>query len=186
MKKNFGPKTWFFPLPVLVIASYDASGEPNAMTAAWGGIVDYNMVELNLDPSHKSAQNIMDSRAFTISFADEANIAAADYFGIVSGHKENKALKSGLTFEKSEFVNAPIIKEFPITLECEAVKLEYVPDGVRIVGEIKNVCAEESVLTDGKIDLSLFKPMVFDTVNNKYVGLSDKTYDAFSIGKKLK
>lgn len=187
MKKDFGQKTWFFPQPVLVISTYNKEGKANAMNAAWGGIVDYNMVELNLDPAHYTCKNIYETRAFTIAFADAEHVAEADYLGIVSGNKVlDKIKNAGLTTTKSRFVNAPIINEFPLTIECEVVKLEYVPDGLRVVGEIKNVCADENILTNGKIDPLKLRPISFDPVNNQYLVVSEVCAPAFKVGAKFK
>lgn len=187
MKKDFGQKTWFFPLPVLVISTYDEFENPDAMNAAWGGIVDYNQIELNLDPSHKTCDNIIKNKAFTVAFADVAHAAEADYLGIVSGHKEpNKIKNANLTVSKSKYVNAPVINEFPLSAECEVVKIEYVPDGLRVIGEIKNISADESILTDDKIDPLKLHALSFDPVNNQYLVVDKVAAKAFNVGMKFK
>ena len=186
MKKDFGPKTFFFPLPVLIIATYNEDGSANAMNAAWGGIADYNLIELNLDPSHKTCENIFKRKAFTISFPNEKLIKESEYLGIVSGNKVNSKVESaGLTVSKSSNVDAPIINEYPVTLECEVEKLEYVPDGLRVLGKILNVCADESVLTDNKIDVLKLKPVAYDPVNHRYYTMDKVIADAFKVGKEL-
>lgn len=184
MKKNLGQKTYFFPQPVLIIATYNEDGSANAMNAAWGGIADYNIVELNLDPAHKTCENILNKKAFTISFATENLIAESDYLGIVTGNKiKSKVESAGLTSIKSEFVDAPIIDEYPVTLECEVEKLEYVPDGLRVLGKIINVAADDSVITDGKIDIEKLRPVAFDPVCHKYYTMDKIIADAFKVGK---
>ena len=122
MRKNFGSKTWMYPLPVLIIASYDENGHADAMNAAWGGIYDYNKVMLCLSEGHKTTKNIKKKKAFTISFATAEQMAACDYVGIVSGNDtKDKMEKAGFTTVKSEFVDAPIILELPMTLECKLI-----------------------------------------------------------------
>lgn len=186
MRKNFGAKPYVYPQPVLIIASYDENGVPDAMNAAWGGICDMHKVAMFLAAGHKTVKNILARKAFTVSMADAAHVVAADYVGLVSGNDTpDKMEKAGFHVTKSEFVDAPLIDELPLALEC---KLEsYDPESECMIGEIINVCAEESILSeDGKIDLNKFKPITFDTVNHTYVTLGEKVGDAFKDGWKLK
>ena len=153
MKTNFGKKTFMFPMPVLIIATYDENGNPDAMNAAWGGIHDTNQIGICLDKSHKTTKNIQKRGAFTVSMADASHVKECDYLGIVSGNTEpDKIKKAGFTVSKSEFVDAPVINELPMVLECEVAQMS--DDSDYIVGNIVNVSADESVLTDGKIDAS--------------------------------
>ncbi|MGM9970679.1 MAG: flavin reductase family protein, partial [Anaeroplasma sp.] len=170
MRKNFGQQTWMYPLPVLIIGTYDENGNPDAMNAAWGGIVNRGYVGLCLSLSHKTTKNILERKAFTISFADEEHVVSADYIGLVSANDEpNKFEKAGFTQMKGEHVDAPVINELPMTLECEYIKTTN--DGL-IIGRIVNVSVDDSILNDNKkIDLSKFHPITFDPVNNKYVSL---------------
>ncbi len=182
MRKDFGSETYFFPLPVLVIGTYDENGVPNAMNAAWGGIFDYGKVNIQLS-SHKTTDNIERMKAFTISFADKKHLVEADYVGIVSGNKvPNKLEVAGLHTEKSKFVNAPILTDFPVTLECE---LDFNDDGT-VVGKIVNVSADESVLgADGRIDVEKLDLIAYDPVNHNYYEMGKVVGKAFSDGKKL-
>ncbi|MDE5993303.1 MAG: flavin reductase family protein [Oscillospiraceae bacterium] len=185
MKKNFGSKPWFYPLPVLIIGTYDENGKADAMNAAWGGLYDANMVELCLSEGHKTTQNIKSKKAFTVSFADAAHVAACDYVGIVSANDTpDKMEKAGFTVTKSEFVDAPVINELPMTLECRLVKITE--DG-NIIGEIVNIGADESILdSEGKIDVSKLRPIAFEPVVNGYYVLGEKVGNAFSDGNALK
>ena len=185
MKKNFGAQTWMYPLPVLIIATYDRDGTPDAMNAAWGGIVDSGYIGLCLSASHKTTKNILARKAFTVSIADAAHVLAEDYVGLVSANSEPKKFeKAGFTATRSAFVDAPVINESPMALECEYVKTTE--DGL-IIGRIVNVCAEEGVLNaEGKIDPSRFRPITFDPVNNQYIALGEVVGSAFSDGAKLK
>ncbi len=185
MRKNFGHKTYMYPLPVLIIGTYGDDGTPDAMNAAWGGISDYNQVALCLSESHKTTRNILKRKAFTVSMADAAHVAECDYVGMVSGNDvKDKFAKAGFHATKSEFVDAPVIDELPMTLECRLVKVNE--DGL-IIGEIVNVSAEESILgADGKIDPAKFTPITFDPVNNVYIKLGEACGKAFGEGKKIK
>lgn len=157
MRKNFGAKTYMYPMPVLIIATYDEEGRPDAMNAAWGGIADYNQVALCLSESHKTTKNILARKAFTVSMADAAHVAECDYVGIVSANNvPDKFQRAGFHAVKSEFVDAPVIEELPMTLEC---RLNKVTEEGLIIGDIVNVSADESILTDGKIDPSKFTPI---------------------------
>ena len=184
MRKNFGTQTWAYPMPVFIIGSYDENGNPDAMNAAWGGIVDYGHIGLCLSAGHKTTKNIMKKKAFTVNIANAANVVAEDYVGLISANNmSDKFVKVGFTATKSEFVDAPIINELPMSLECEYVKTtEY---GL-IIGKIVNVSADENILTDNKIDPSKLNPITFDPVNNKYIALGDVVGNAFEDGKKLK
>lgn len=185
MRKNFGVKPWFYPLPVLIIGTYDENGSPDAMNAAWGGLYESNMVELCLSAGHKTTKNIKAKGAFTVSFADAAHVAACDYVGIVSANNTpDKMKKAGFTVTKSELVDAPIINELPMTLECRLVK---VTEEGNIIGEIVNISADESILGDGgNIDVAKLRPIAFEPVGNGYYVLGEKVGNAFSDGNSLK
>lgn len=184
MRKNFGVKTWFYPLPVLIVGSYDENGNADAMNAAWGGIYDRNHIVLCLSAGHKTTKNIKEKGAFTVSFANLKNLSAADYVGLVSANNtQNKLEKAGFTTEKSTYVDAPIINELPVTLECKLVKVNE--DG-NIIGEIVNVSADESVIgNDGLIDAAKLQAISYDPVHNDYLVLGEKAGNAFADGKAL-
>lgn len=185
MRKNFGKKTWFYPLPVLIIGSYDENGKADAMNAAWGGIYDSDKVVLCLSENHKTTQNIKKRGAFTVSFADTAHVVEADYVGLVSANEvEDKLERAGFHTTKSEFVDAPLIDELPMTLECKLIKVNE--DG-NIIGEIVNVNADDSVLgEDGMIDATKLQAISYDPVHNTYVKMGEKVGNAFSDGANLK
>ena len=186
MRKNFGAKPYTYPQPVLIIASYDENGTPDAMNAAWGGISDDTQISMCLSAGHKTVKNILKRKAFTVSMADAAHVAACDYVGIVSGNDvPDKLEKAGFHTTRSEFVDAPLIEELPMTLECRLVS--YDEESCRMVGEIVNVSAEESVLDEnGKIDPGKLQPITFDPVNNAYLKLGEKVGNAFRDGLALK
>ncbi len=186
MRKNFGAKAILYPMPVLIIGTYDENGKPNAMNAAWGGISEETEISVCVSDTHKTAENVIKKGAFTVSFADRKNLIAADYVGIVSGNKEpDKIAKCGWTAEKSEFVDAPLFKELPVALECKLIS--YDKDTCRLVGKIVNVCADESVLgDDDKISLDKFSPLTYDPVHHTYRVLGEIAGNAFCDGKKIK
>lgn len=184
MRKNFGPKPMLYPMPVFIIGTYNADGTPNAMNAAWGGMADTELISICLG-EHRTTENIFARKAFTVSMADAANVVAADYVGIVSGGKiPNKVEKAGWHTTKSEFVDAPLIDELPMALECEFVS--YDDNSGLLIGKVVNVGAEESILTDGVIDLNKFHPITYDPCGHGYYTLGEKVGNAFSDGKKLK
>ena len=186
MRKNFGAKPYTYPQPVLIIASYDENGTPDAMNAAWGGISDDTQISMCLSAGHKTVKNILKRKAFTVSMADPANGAACDYEGIGSGYDvPDKLGKADFHTTRSEFVDAPLIDELPMALECRLVS--YDEESCRMVGEIVNVSAEEGVLDEnGKIDPGKLQPITFDPVNNAYLKLGEKVGNAFRDGLALK
>ena len=150
MKKNIKTTEAIFPMPVLMIATYNEDESVDVMNAAWGMMLERDYVVLNLSENHKTVENIKKRKSFTVSIADAKHVVEADYFGVISANNTpNKFEKSGLSASKSKFVDAPIVNEFPICLECEFV--EYQDAGV--VGKVVNVSAEESVLKNGKVDI---------------------------------
>lgn len=186
MRKNFGAKPWLYPQPVLIIATYDEQGTADAMNAAWGGISDDTQLSICLSPGHKTVQNILGRGAFTVSMADAAHVAACDYVGIVSANDvPNKLERAGLHTSPSTFVDAPLIDELPMAVECRLVS--YDAQSCRLVGEIVNVSADESILgPEGRIDPAKWIPITFDPVNNVYLKLGEKAGNAFQDGLQLK
>ncbi len=185
MRKNFGAKSWLYPMPVLIIGTYDENGTPDAMNAAWGGIYETNQVMVCLADDHKTTENIKMTQGFTVSFATTKTVVPCDYVGIVSANDvPDKFNKAGFHTVKSEFVNAPIIEELPVAVECKLIKFNE--DGI-CIGEIVNVCADESVLDEnGKIDAKKLNPIIFDGATYDYWSFGEKVGKAFSDGKKIK
>ena len=186
MRKNFGSKPYTYPQPVLIIASYDENGTADAMNAAWGGISDDTQISMCLSVGHKTVKNILKRKAFTVSMADTAHVTECDYVGIVSANDvPDKLSRAGFHTTKSEFVDAPLIDELPMALECRLVS--YDEESCRMVGEIVNVSADERILGEnGKIDPAKLQPITFDPVNNAYLKLGEKVGNAFKDGVKLK
>ena len=187
MRKNLKLTEGIFPMPVLMVATYNEDGSIDVMNAAWGTMQERDNVALNLTETHKTAQNIKNRKAFTVSIADAAHVVEADYLGIVSGNKEpNKFEKSGLTAVKSELVDAPIINEFPLCLECEFIEYQDSEYGIGVIGKVINVSADESVMKDGKVDISLVDAIAFDPYTHGYYRVCERVGDAFNDGLKLK
>lgn len=186
MRKNFGAKPLTYPQPVFIIATYDENGTPNAMNAAWGGISEHNEISMCLSEGHKTVKNILRRRAFTVSMADIPHLAACDYVGIVSGNNvPDKFARAGFHAMKSEFVDAPLIEELAIAVECRLK--DYNPDNCILRGEIVNVSVDERACDEnGRVDVSKAAPVIFDPFNNEYLAVGDKVGKAFSDGKKLK
>lgn len=186
MRKNFGAKPLSYPQPVFIIAAYDENGTPNAMNAAWGGISEMNEISLCLSNNHKTVKNILHSKAFTISMADAGHVAACDYVGLVSGNNvTDKFARAGFHATRSQFVDAPLIDELAIALECRLKS--YNPETCILIGEIVNVSVDERALDeDGKVDVAKACPITFDPFNNEYLKIGEKVGKAFSDGKRLK
>lgn len=185
MRKNFGAKPVLYPQPVFIIATYDENGTPDAMNAAWGGISEANEISICISENHKTTENVLARKAFTVSMATADYVTECDYVGVVSGKDvPDKLTRAGFHTVQSQFVDAPIIQELPMAVECKLIS--YDPESCRLVGEIVNVCAEERVLTDGKVDPAKLRPITFDPMNNAYLVLGEKVGNAFSDGLKLK
>lgn len=186
MRKNLKPKAYIYPLPVLIVGTYDEQGVPNAMNAAWGTVCDTAQVSICLSATHKTVKNLLKSKAFTVGIADAKNLISADYVGIVSANDQPKKIeKAGWHTIKSQFVNAPIIEELPLVLECKLVS--YDTETEICVGEVVNVNVDDSILdAKGKIDLTKFNPICYDCDGHGYYVLGEKVGQAFCDGLKLK
>lgn len=183
--KNFGPKPMMFPMPVLILATYDKDGKANAMNAAWGGIVEMDQICISLS-KHATTDNIDFNKAFTVGIGTADTVVPCDYVGIVSANKEpDKMKKAGFTTRKSEFVNAPVINELPVSLECELLRIDgdASKEEYHYIGKIVNVVADEKVLDDkGNIDISKLRPITYDPSNHGYYVIGEKVGQAFSDG----
>ena len=186
MRKNFGAKPMCYPMPVYIIGTYGENDVPNAMNAAWGGISEEDEISICVSAGHKTTANLLARKAFTVSMATVAYTTACDYVGIVSGNKEpDKFAKAGFHATKSDFVDAPLIDELPMALECQLIS--YDPESCRLVGRIVNVSADEAVLgNDGKIDVTKLQPITYDPVHHRYLPLGEAVGTAFQDGLALK
>ena len=187
MRKKLNITEGIFPMPVLMIATYNADGSVNVMNAAWGTMQERGHVALVLSEGHKTVKNIKEKDAFTVSIADAAHVVEADYFGVVSGNQvSNKFENSGLTANKAETVDAPVINEFPLCLECEFVEYQNNEYGCGVIGKVVNDTADEKVLVDGKLDMSLVNAIAFDPYTHGYYKVTERVGEAFKDGLALK
>ena len=185
MRKNFGSKPILYPQAVFIIGSYDENGNADAMNAAWGGVAGVNKIFMCIS-SHKSTDNILARKAFTVSMGTADQMVACDYVGIVSANNEpEKMKKSGFHTVKSEYVDAPVIEELPMTLECRLIS--YDPETHYMFGEVVNVSADEAILgEDGNIDIAKLRPIIFDGIHAAYHVIGEKVGNAFADGAQLK
>lgn len=187
MKKNLGIVQAVYPMPVLMVAAYDGQGKVNVMNAAWGMICNSDRIALFIDEEHKTTKNILKTKAFTVSLADEAHMEAADFFGMASGNKmTDKFEHTGYHAVRSEFVNAPVIEEFPVVMECELAEVSSTESFYAIVGRIVNTAAEESVLNEkGKVDPMKLNALIFDQFQHGYYTTGEKVGQAWNAGAGL-
>lgn len=187
MRKQLNITEGIFPMPVLMVASYNEDGSVNVMNAAWGTMQERGTVALNLTETHKTVQNIKARGAFTVSIADAAHVVEADYFGVTSGNKiPDKLGKAGLTASRAEKVDAPVINEFPLCLECQFIEYQSNDYGCGVIGKVINVTADERVMPDGKLDMSLVNAIAFDPYTHGYYRVAERVGEAFKDGLKLK
>lgn len=187
MRKTLNQTEGIFPMPVLMVATYNEDGSVNVMNAAWGTMQERDHVALNLTETHKTVKNIKARKAFSVSIADAAHLVEADYFGVVSGNRESKKFEnSGLTAVKSDVVDAPVINEFPICMECEFVEYQADGYGCGVIGKVLRITADESVIVGDKIDMSLVGAIAFDPYTHGYYKVSERVGEAFKDGLRLK
>lgn len=186
MRKNFGIQTWLYPMPVLMIGTYDAAGNANIMTAAWGGIHDTHQLAVCIDPAHQTARNLQVKQCFTVSIGTVETMAACDFAGLVSAGKDpEKLLKSGFHPRKADLVDAPVFEELPMALECRVIS--YDDQTGCTVAEILNISADDTVLDkSGNIDPEKLRPLLYDPVHHVYREMGRITGKAFHDGLALK
>ncbi len=187
MKQPIKVTEAIFPMPVLLVATYNEDGSVNVMNAAWGTMLDRDRVALNLTETHKTVENIKHRKGFVVHIADAKHVVEADFFGVVSGHKDkDKFVKSGLTSVKSELVDAPIINEFPIAMECELVEYQGDDTGLGVIGKVLRTLVESDKMKDGKVDVEALQAIAFDPYTHGYYLVSQRVGEAFKDGMKLK
>ena len=187
MRKKIKTTEAIFPMPVLMIATYNEDGSIDVMNAAWGTMLERDHIILNLTQTHKTVKNIKERKAFTVSIADAGHVVEADYFGIVSGNTiKNKFEKSKLSSTKSSIIDAPIINEFPICMECEFIEYQDGKYGCGVIGKILNVTADEKVMNKDTVDISLVNAIAFEPYTHGYYKVNERVGNAFKDGLQLK
>ena len=187
MKKQIKTTEAIFPMPVLLISTFSEDGSVDVMNAAWGTMLDRDVVALNLTETHKTVQNIKARGGFVIHIADAKHVAEADFFGVVSGNKEpEKFKKSGLSFVKSDLVDAPVINELPIAMECEFIEYQNDDTGIGVIGKVLRTSVEEEHLKDGRVDIDSVEAIAFDPYTHGYYKVGGRVGEAFSDGLKLR
>ncbi|UCF78159.1 MAG: flavin reductase family protein [Candidatus Eiseniibacteriota bacterium] len=188
MKKSIGAKTAIYPTPVLVIGTYDKTGKPNLATVAWGGVCCSRppCVAVSLRKATYSHANIVARKAFTVNILSVARLAEADYYGMASGREENKFSRTGVTPVKSDLVDAPYGKEFPLVLECRLKHTVELGLHTQFVGEILDAKADEAVMGDNEYpDIEKLRPILYAPGSQKYYAVGECVGDAFSVGKSI-
>lgn len=185
MKQSIGIKPYTFPMPVLMIATYNADDSVNVMNMAWGGICGSDMVALNISKGHKTHANLRERMAFTLSVADVATAAESDYFGIASGNKTpDKFQKTEMTATRSDKVDAPVVDQYPLTLICEVAEFQEQPYGLRVLGKIVDIVADEKILDDtGKVVPEKLNAILFDTFTHGYYAIGERVGTAWEMGR---
>ncbi|HIY55686.1 MAG TPA: flavin reductase [Candidatus Dorea merdavium] len=187
MRKELNLTEGIFPMPVLMVATYNEDGSINVMNAAWGTMQERGNVALNLTETHKTVKNIKARGAFTVSIADAAHVVEADYFGVESGNRTaDKFANSGLTAAKSPVVDAPVINEFPLCLECKFLEYQTNEYGCGIIGKVVRITADERVMEEDKVNMSLVNAIAFDPYTHGYYKVTERVGEAFRDGLKLK
>ena len=185
MRKQLNITEGIFPMPVLMVATYNEDGTVNVMNAAWGTMQERDTVVLNLTETHKTVKNIKARGAFTVSIADAAHVVQADYFGVVSGNNTpGKFENSGLTASRSEVVDAPVVNEFPLCLECKFIEDQSNEYGCGVIGKVVRVTADESVMKGDKPDMALVNAIAFDPYTHGYYRVTERVGEAFKDGRK--
>ena len=187
MKRQIKTTEAIFPMPVLLISTFNENGSVDVMNAAWGTMLDRDMVALNLTETHQTVRNIKARKGFVIHIADARHTQEADWFGIVSGSSDpEKFAKSGMTYTQSSLVDAPIINELPVAMECEFVEYQGDETGLGVIGKVLRTSVEEEHLKDGIVDIDSLEAIAFDPYTHGYYRVGGRVGEAFRDGLKMK
>lgn len=187
MKQQIETTAAIFPMPVLLISTFNEDGTVDVMNAAWGTMLGMDMVALNLSETHKTVENIKARKGFVVHIADTKHVVEADWFGVVSGKKDpEKFAKSAMTYAKSELVDAPIINELPIAIECQFVEYQSDATGIGVIGKVLRTSVEEFCLKNGKVDIDALQAIAFDPYTRGYYKIGGRVGEAFKDGFKLR
>lgn len=187
MKQQINTTEAIFPMPVLLISTFNDDGTVDVMNAAWGTMVERDVVALNLSETHNTVKNIKARKGFVVHIADAKHVAQADWFGVVHGNKEpEKFAKSGMTYEKSALVDAPVINELPVAIECAFMEYQSGDTGLGVIGKVLRTSVEQACLKDGKVDVDALEAIAFDPYTHGYYKVSGRVGEAFHDGLKLK
>lgn len=189
MKKSIGTKMIVFPQPVMLVGTYDENGKEDVMNVAWGGQCGPAQISFSLSRAagHQTTANLEKQQAFTVAYADEEHLVQADYVGLVSGkNTPDKMEKSGFTFTESTSVHAPVINELPLSLSCKVVSMKEEYGEIRVVGEVVDTIADESVLDEkGIVNEDAMHLITLDASSGSYHKIGEKAGKAFHDGMKL-
>lgn len=187
MLKEINARPVVMPEPVLIVGTFDENGVPDAMNVAWGGQCGPREIALNIGSTHKTTENMRRQGAFTLHIGDVDRVALSDFFGIASGKKIDKFTSADVAYTKGKVVNAPIIEDFMLAMECRIVSMTDIGGGaVRVVGEVVRTVADDTIInSDGKVDYRRLRPIVFDSETNEYLSLGESVGKAFSIGRSI-
>ncbi len=187
MKQEIKTKSAIFPMPVLLIATFNDDGSVNVMNAVWGTMLDHDAVALNLDATHKTVENIRKRKGLVVHLADARHVAEADYFGVVSGNQvADKLSQTGMSYVKSELVDAPIINELPLAMECEFVEFQDDETGIGVIAKVLRTSVEDAYMKEGKVEIDALEIIAFDPFTHGYYQIGKRVGEAFKDGLKLK
>ncbi|MDU7329943.1 MAG: flavin reductase family protein [Finegoldia magna] len=187
MKKQIETTYSIFPMPVLMVATFNEDNTVDVMNAAWGTMLNRDTVALNLSETHKTVENIKARKGFVVHVADAKHVVEADWFGVVSANKEkDKFKKSGLTFEKSTLVGAPIINEFPVAIECEFIEYKKDNNGIGVIGKVIRTSVDEEHFDNDKVNVDSLEAIAFDPYTLGYYKVSGRVGNAYKDGLQLK
>lgn len=177
-----------YPIPAVLVTVADKKGNDNVLTIAWTGTVcsDPAMVYISVRPSRHSYPMLKETGEFVINLTTKDLAFATDYCGVKSGKKEDKFEAMNLTKEKAKFVNAPLIKESPVNIECEVTQI--IPCGSHDMFLAKVLCvhADEQYMDEtGRFDLSKANPLVYS--HGQYYAIGEHIGKfGYSVEKKKK
>jgi len=158
------PATCLMPLPVVLATCRSAAGKDNIITIAWTGVVcsDPPMISIAVRPSRFSHELLAQNGDFVANLPSAGTMVHADLCGTLSGRDRDKFAEAGWTPIGASQVNAAIIKECPVALECRTRKKLSLGSHDLFLAEVLAVQAHEELLdANGRLDIEAIEPLAF-------------------------
>lgn len=177
MKQQWRPGTMIYPLPAILVSCGKSPEDYNVFTASWVGTIcsDPAMCYVSIRPERHSYGIIKENMEFVLNLTNEDLAKATDWCGVKSGRDFNKFQEMNLTPQKGEKVNAPIIVESPLSIECRVKEIVKLGSHDMFIAEVLNVQADERYIDP--------ETQAFDLAKARLIAYSHGHY--YKIGEEI-
>ena len=164
-----------YPVPAVLVTVADREGNSNIFTVAWAGTICTNppMLSISVRSERHSYHMMKETGEFVVNLTTESMAWATDYCGVRSGRDVDKWKETGLTPEKANVVDVPVIKESPVNIECRVVKVEELGSHHMFIADVVAVDVDEAYMDEkDTFHLSMAKPLAYS--HGRYYGMGEE------------